>query len=553
MIDNQQLPPQQIAGWYLFESDLKPSRLRIKYDNLITQSNYVTNAEAQNYYRNQNTIAEVDYLYIPYSSINDSLVNIEENDLRSYLRDHSDQYQVEENRSIKYVTFPIVASGIDSTEYREEMSELKEELAEVEDDSLFARRYSDATDYFNTYSVAQLPEQLRVNLSNLSEGDVRGPYLSNDSWVLYKISEIIQDTVSSARASHILIKPDAQTDESKAEARQQAQDILNQLRRGASFDSLARQYSDDPSASRGGDLGWFTQGQMVEPFENAVFDSNEGLVNRLVETTYGFHIINVTQEATNRAFRVASVARSITPSDATRNEVYQQAARFSNKANNLKRFEQIVDEDSITANTAEDIYANDRRINNIASGREIVRWMYNEAKVGDVSTIFETDDEYVIAALTNVVEAGLAPLSEVEQEIREEVKKKKQGEIIKERLANAEGTLEELAELYPVDATVGSTSSLKLSDNSLPAPVGLAPEAIGAAFALEQGQRTSPIEVANGVVIVQLEAITEALEVEDYTTYKDEIQQRNVGNESYYLSEVIKEFAEIEDKRYRFY
>lgn len=553
MIDNQQLPPQQIAGWYLFENDLRPSRLRIKYDNLITNSNYVTTAEAKNYYQNQNTIAEVDYLYIPYTAINDSLINISESDLRNYLRENSELYQVEEHRSIEYVTFPIVASGIDSVEYREEMADLKVELAEAEEDSLFARRYSDATDYFNTYSVAQLPEQLRVNLGNLSEGDVRGPYLTSDSWVLYKVSEIMQDTVNSARASHILVKPDAQTDDAKAEARRQAQDILNQLRRGASFDSLARQFSDDPSASRGGDLGWFTEGQMVEPFEEAVFNSNEGLVNRLVETTYGFHIIKVTQKATNKAFRIASVTRNITPSDATRNDVYQMAARFANRAGNLKRFEEVTDADSITVYSADDIYANDRRINNIANGREIVRWMYNEANVGDVSPIFETDDEYVVAALTDVVEEGLAPLAEVEQEIREEVKKKKQGELIIQRLSETEGTLEELAETFPVDANVGSTSSLKLSDNSLPAPVGLAPEAVGAAFALEEGQRTSPIEVDNGIVIVELEAVTEALAVEDYSTYKDEIRQRNVGNESFYLSEVIKEFADIEDKRYRFY
>ncbi|MFW5760479.1 MAG: peptidylprolyl isomerase, partial [Cyclobacteriaceae bacterium] len=405
MVDNQQLPPQQIAGWYLFENDLRPSRLRIKYDNLLTSSNYVTTAEAKNYYQRQNTIAEVDYMYIPYTAINDSLVNIEESELRSYLREHQDLYQIEENRSIRYVTFPIVASAIDSAQYREEMADLKEELAETQEDSLFTRRYSDAVDYFNTYSIGQLPEQLRVNVSNLSEGDVRGPYLNQDSWVLYKISGITQDTVKSVKASHILIKPDPPTDEEKAEARRQAQNILSQLRAGASFDSLARQFSDDPSASQGGDLGWFTEGQMVESFEEAVFNANEGLINRVIETTYGYHIIKVTEAATNKAFKVAAVTRNITPSDPTRNDVYQKAARFANKAGNLKKFNEVTEADSITVYSAEDILSNDRRINNIANGREIVRWMYNEAKVGDVSPIFETDDENVVAALTEVVDA----------------------------------------------------------------------------------------------------------------------------------------------------
>ncbi len=553
MVDQQQLPPQQIAGWLLFEKNLEPSRLRIKYDNLIINANYITSAEAQKYYSKQNTIAEVDYLYVPYYTISDSLVDIEESDLRNYLNKHKDTYQVDENRSIRFVTFPIVASGIDSTEYREEMAELKEEFAEVEDDSLFARRYSDAANYFDTYSVAQLPEQLSVNLNNLSEGDVRGPYLINDSWVLYKITAISKDTVRSARARHILIKTDGESSEGKSEARNQAQNILNQLQRGASFDSLARQYSDDPSASRGGDLGYFTEGQMVAPFENAVFGADEGLINRVVETTYGYHIIDVTEAATDQAFSIASITRTIAPRDEARNQIYQVAARFASKADNLKQFNALTDADSLTVQVAEDVYANDRRLNDISSAREIVRWMYNDAKVGDVSDVFETDDEYVVAVLTKVVEAGLAPLSEVKQEITQEVRKEKQAEIIKQRLTENEGTLEELAELFGADASVASTSNLKLSDNSLPAPVGLAPAAIGAAFALETGQRTAPLEADNGVVIIELEALTEATELEDYSIYKDELKQRNTGSESYFLSEVIKDFAEIEDKRYRFY
>ena len=77
------------------------------------------------------------------------------------------------------------------------------------------------------------------------------------------------------------------TKKNKAEKRQEAQDVLRQLRDGADFAALAQEYSDDGSASRGGDLGWFPEGRMVEPFEEAVFSAREtGLVNRLIETEY---------------------------------------------------------------------------------------------------------------------------------------------------------------------------------------------------------------------------------------------------------------------------
>ena len=62
------MPPQQQAGWYMFERNLEPSRLRLKYDNLLINSNYVTSEEAQQQYEIENSIAEVKYLYIPYYS-----------------------------------------------------------------------------------------------------------------------------------------------------------------------------------------------------------------------------------------------------------------------------------------------------------------------------------------------------------------------------------------------------------------------------------------------------------------------------------------------------
>ena len=85
------------------------------------------------------------------------------------------------------------------------------------------------------------------------------------------------------RASHILVKDQAT-----------AEKLYERVKKGESFESLTRQYSTCPSKSKGGDLGWFGEGQMVAPFENAVRKMSTGSISRPVRTQFGFHIIKKT-------------------------------------------------------------------------------------------------------------------------------------------------------------------------------------------------------------------------------------------------------------------
>lgn len=114
-----------------------------------------------------------------------------------------------------------------------------------------------------------------------------------------------KDEFLQVRASHILIQNTDEegnelSEEEKSANKEKAQGILDRAKAGEDFATLAKEYSQDTSASNGGDLDFFSRGQMVEPFEKAAFDLKVGEVSEeLIETDYGYHIIKKTDEQYN--------------------------------------------------------------------------------------------------------------------------------------------------------------------------------------------------------------------------------------------------------------
>ena len=97
------------------------------------------------------------------------------------------------------------------------------------------------------------------------------------------------------QARHILIKTaEDATEDQKKEARRKIDDVRQKVVDGGDFAALAKEYSEGPSNVRGGDLGYFSRGQMVKPFEDAAFALQQGEISEVVETQFGYHIIEVT-------------------------------------------------------------------------------------------------------------------------------------------------------------------------------------------------------------------------------------------------------------------
>lgn len=536
--------------WEMFQRDLAPGRIRLKYENLLIKGDYVTTAEAEREYHNQTDVAEANYLFVPFYAISDSAVTVSDSDLKAYYNKNIEKFKTENTRDLKYVSFPVVASAEDTLATFQDVIKMAGELKISTEDSAFVTRNSDNTNAFVKYTAANLPAYLSDK--TLVVGELLGPQVENGAFVVSKVSRVENDTVYSARARHILIKWDSDTDADKKAAKEKARGILKEIKGGADFALKAREHGTDGTASRGGDLGWFSSGQMVKPFEKAVFDASKtGVLADVVETEFGYHLIDVTNTKTNKAYYIATIERAIAPSDASINEALRKAEAFATSVNDMESFLTNASKENLLIRDAAKVNSGDRSISALGEARQVVQWLFRDASTNKVSSVFDLQDNYVVAVMTGEVKKGYKSLETVKTEITPAVKNELKGKMIIEKLKTATGTLADVKNSFGSDATVYSSSDIRLNVNTLP-NVGFDPQAVGLVFSLENGKRSDPVIGETGVLIIELNNKTIAPAIADYTPYKVSLQQAAVGR-NYSIAEAIKDKANIEDKRYNFF
>ena len=544
--------PNMKARLEAFAADLRKSRARLKYENLLLKTDYITTAQAEQEYHAQTDVAEAKYLFVPFYAVSDSAVKVSDSDLQDYYNRNKERFKTKETRGIKYVTFPIVASAEDSAAVKNELAAIVNELKESKDDSAYANSISSASANFQKYTRGSLPEY--ISDTELVEGNVIGPVIDGNTYRIVKVSKIFNDTVYSARAKHILIRWDDTTEPAKKAAKDKALGILKDIKGGADFSAKAREFGTDGTKNQGGDLGWFSSGQMVKPFEDAVFKATKpGVLSDVVETEFGYHLIDVTNVKTNVAYNLTIVEQVIAPSDKTSNDAYRLAEQFATDINDVSGFEARAKERNVVVYEAKTITPADNHIGELGTARQIVQWVYREGKVGKVSTVFDLNDMHVVAIMTNEVEPGYKPFDAIKEDIRPAVVNELKGKVIIEKLKKqAGGTLEEMASAYGNDANVYTKSDLKLNDNSMTS-LGYDPKSIGFVFSLPNGKRSEPVAGENGVAIFELQNKTVAPDLTDLTSYKDQLKQNAYNASSMNIAEAIKEKSDIQDQRFKVY
>ena len=541
--------------WADIEKGVAAQRLAEKYENLLTKTSYVTKAEAEKEYVAQTTKASVKYLYVPFYSMADTLVKVSDSQLSDYLSKHKDEFEGQNTRTLQYVTYPIIPSKDDSVALYSQIRSLAKGLATAPNDSAFAKMNSDVA--MNTYmSIADMPEQLKSVVKTFLPGSINGPFKEGNTYFIYKYGGTKADTNFTVRASHILIRPTGTGDSAKAEARKKAVAVLAQIKGGATFEAMAATNGGDGTAQRGGDLGYFkNNGGMVKKFQDAVFGfSGTGLLPNIVETEFGFHIIKVTEAKSNTLYKVVSIGKTITPSQATRDAIYAKAEQFVLNYKTKEQFEEGVKKEKLVSATANRLADNATSINTMQNVREVVRWAFNEdTDMNKTSAVFEADNNFVIGVVTGKTDKENVRVEDFKDELTAKVRNEIKGEQMAAKLKGIKGaTLEDVAKGYGAGAVVETANDITLASGFLTS-AGFDPGALGKAFGLKVGKRSGIFTGENGVFIMEQTSSIPAPIIADYSQYKTTLNQRNQQQTSYFVSQAIKDNAKITDNRSKFY
>jgi peptidyl-prolyl cis-trans isomerase D len=545
---SKQYDPTANFYWTFVEDQLINERLFRKYSSLFEKGFYVTSQWVESETKARSNKVDFNFVAKRITSVPDDEVSVSESEIKTYYNENTGEFKQEASRDIEYLTFDVEPTEEDRENTRKRLLEMKDDFSSPDIDvAQFVQINSDVPFNPRYMKPEELDPEIRDFVTTASEGDVYGPYFEDDMFKLTRLVDIAQ-LPDSVRARHILLRNNPQNPE---EADQLADSLINLLNNGADFEELARQYSEDQgSAINGGDLGWFRQGQMVQPFNDACFFGEVGEIVK-VESQFGIHIIHIMDKGTpSTKYQLATLGREVTYSSKTYQDVYSQATRFAALNNTQEKFNKAIEEENLTKKYGRNLQKNDRNVGNLESSRELVKWAF-EAEKGDMSPIFEFGDQFVIAVLTNITEEGYMPLSTVRNRIERQLINEKKKEKLLEQLKDQKESgksLEEIAEA--VEGEIQSASDITFNSFQITG-AGVEPALVSLAVYAPVNQVSEPVAGNNGVYLVQV-TNKEEIEID-----KEQVKQQLINSlnqrVSYQLLQTIRDNAEIVDNRFNFY
>ena len=564
----KEINPQSYSQWSLQEEQFNKQIKFNSYFNLVTSGFNSTFFEGKNQYLKSNNIADISFVKIPYSTVNDSLISVSSSEIRSYIKDNPADFDQKSVRSFDYVIFNESPSVKDETDLRNKINSLLNEREEYNQVSklnevipgflttpnldFFLSENSDVPydsiyrpkGYFSS-SHAQM-------IFNLENNNTYGPYVDGD---FLKISKMLDKKRNgNVRASHILIAyngsqgSNPQITRTKNEAKNEANRILKLARSNPdNFSSYAIDFSDGPSKSNGGDLGFFQEGNMVKPFNDFVFNNRVGRIG-LVETDFGYHVIKIV--AKEDVVLVGTLALKNIPSERTSDSIFNIASKFEIELSNIGDFNQTAESFDFEVKSLNNIGLLDHDLPNMENQRRLVQWLFNEeTEVDDFKRFDLSRGGYVIAKLTDKAEEGLMKPELASITVLPILKNKKKAKIIisdNKKFKN----LEDLASNNNLE--ILNVSALN-QVTPIVAQAGFEPKVIGKAFGLEINSISDLFEGETGVYMIKLNSIKSADELESYTPFENQLTNKFRSNIDFSIVQSLKKSADISDNRNDYY
>ena len=504
-----------------------------------------------------------------YASIPDSTVKIEDKEIADYISKHKKDFKQEESRSISYVTFSAAPNAGDSIAVKNKLLELKPQFAGSDNIELFLASEG-ASNYYDGYisgHAIQIP--VKDSIFRTPVGEVYGPYLDGNNYVLAKLEGIKQmpDTV---KVRHILVatsQRDPQTGQSyptrdTVTAYNLADSLRKEIAKGANFDSLVAKFSDDQgSKDKGGVYENVPSGQMVPPFNDFIFLNPVG-TKGIVKTEFGYHYIEIlSQKGNSPAYKIAYLPKEIFASQETDNAAQNAANQFAGDSRDQKAFDENymkqLQPKGVQKGIATDIKPTDADIRGLGNSRAFVRNIF-DAKKGDVLKPERIEDNYVVAVVTEVFEEGTQGVNRARSVVEPILRNKKKAELLKKKIGTI--TTLEAAATALGGKEIETVDSLRMNAAKSPA-YGYEPKVLGASFnPLNKGKLVpEALEGVNGVYVVRVNSVTStpvtggSVTDQQKSLYEQRKQFVSNPNGPLYPVTILKNAATIKDERAKVY
>ncbi len=422
-----------------------------KFNSMFSNSIYVPFFMAKHTTEDQNSMAAIKYVKVPFTSVADNEVKVTDDDIKAFMQKHPGLFNIDQpSRGIEYVSFEINPSSADTARALTALTDLKNDFETTKDNKSFVNGKSDTS---NSYSEAYLNKKTFLSrfadtLMAIPQGSIYGPYYEGGYYKLTKITDK-KTLPDSVKSRHILVVSKVQGNEVSTDtaARMKIDSAVAAIKAGAKFDSIVQVYgADDGSKSKGGELTapLIQKPYLAKEFGDFIFEGKTG-ESKVVKVTNdnfsGYYYIEIEdQTGMAPAVQLATVAKSLVPSDSTINAIYGKANEFAGKNTTAEAFDAAVKKQNFDKRIGDNIKISDFIIPGIGPSREVVRWIYDKGrKVGDISQVFQLGQQrYVVAKLAATQEKGPAAITPTNRGLlQQRIMEEKKAEIIAKKYTGA--------------------------------------------------------------------------------------------------------------------
>lgn len=543
------------SQWSSYMNQIRDNAETNTYNNLVTAGLGASLKEGELEYLLDNTKLNAQFVYIPYTSIPDSLVKIKKSEVEKYIKSHENDFKVEATRDISYVQLNIIATAADEEVIKNDVVALIEDLKQSANESAFlAENASDTSINENFQFKSLVNKETSEEIFEANIGDVVGPYKDKEFFKISKITEISQ-MPDSTRASHILIpfvgseRVAADVTRTEDEAKVLADSLLSVVKSSVSkFGELAKTFSSDlGSGAKEGDLDWFTYERMTPLFRDFSFQGKKGDIG-VVKTPFGFHVIKIDdQKNSQKVVKLATYSRKIVASEATENVTFRNAEEFALAISKDNKFNDLAKAKKYEPRSAVGLKVLDENVAGLGNQRQIVSWAFGkETKVNDFKR-FDLDGSHVVAFVTSSEEKGLMSAEKATNTIRPILLNEKKAALISNKLKGSS-----LAAIATANnTTVRTSNGLTLKSPTL-SGVGVEPKIVGAMYNSALNKVVNSVEGDRGVYAFMVTSKDVAAALPNYDTNRKRISEAR-KRLTFKMYEAIKNSSNVEDNRAMMY